>query len=210
MLVREAKYQQASTHIADLSLALGQREPNNAQLYYQCAQCFGRLSGGNLSFLNVTTQLAEHAVQLQPACSDYMAEVAFQQALRGDHASAIKTYTKAASSNDASASAVLGLIRCLIATGKLENAAQQIVFPNEIQNPQQRNAELLLLNAMLIWRREKNQALSLEKLDQASEAHKHDIATQPSGTEFYVKLNPPLMQTFREYLHCRMEPPSLA
>lgn len=209
LLVKEARFSQAAMSINDLLTALMQREPKNGALFHQCAQCFSRLSGGNLQFLGVTMQLAEHAAQLQPTSADFLSEVAFQHSLRGDYKLAIQTYNKAATSADGGTTALLGLIRCLILSGKLAEASQQIEFPNEIQNPQQRNAELLLLNAMLIWRRDKNQTMSLEKLDQAAEAHKHDIASQPTGVELYIKLNPPLMLDIsKEYIqHCRTEPP---
>ncbi|CUG87791.1 Hypothetical protein, putative [Bodo saltans] len=209
LLVKEARYSQAAMAISDLLQALVQREPRNAALFHHCAQCFSRLSGNNAQFLSVTMQLAEHAVQLQPGSADYIAEVAFHHTLRGDYKAAIVGYNKAATSTDGGTTALLGLIRCLILSGKLAEATQQIEFPNEIQNPQQRNAELLLLNAMLAWRKDKNQTLSIEKLDQAAEAHRHDIASQPTGADLYVKLNPPLMlEIAKEYIqHCRTEPP---
>jgi tetratricopeptide repeat protein 21B len=209
LLVKEARYPQAATSVGDLLTALHQREPRNPQLFHHCAQCFSRLSGGNLQFLGMASQLAEHASNLQPSNADYIAEVAFQQLLKGDFKMATQTYKRAATSGEGGTTALLGLIRCLIASGKYVEAAQQIEFPNEIQNPHQRNAELLLLNAMLLWRKEKNQQLSLEKLDQAAEAHKVDVAAHPTGMDLYIKLNPPLMLDIaREYIqHCRTEPP---
>lgn len=209
LLVKEAKYSQAAMSISDLLSSLMQREPRNAALFHQSAQCLSRLSGGNAQFLGVTMQLAEHAAHLMPQNPEYVSEVAFHHSLRGDFKQAIQSYNKAAASADGSTTALLGLIRCLILSGKYAEASQQIEFPNEMQNPQQRNAELLLLNAMLLWRRDKNQALSLEKLDQAVEAHRHDIASQPTGVELYIKLNPPLvLDIAKEYIqHCRTEPP---
>ena len=209
LLVKDARHGPAATQIHDLLAALAQREPRNAFLYFQCSQCFARLSGSNLQFLGLTIQLAEQALALAPNNAEFQSEVAFQTLLRGDLKNAILLYKKATNNSDGIMTPTLGLIRCLILSNKLPEAAQQIEFPNEIQSSQQRNAELLLLNAMLIWKKDKNQAASIEKLDQAAEAHKHDLVSLTTSAELYIKLNPPLMlEIAREYVqHCRTEPP---
>lgn len=209
LLVKDARHGPAATQIHDLLAALGQREPRNAFLYFQCSQCFARLGSTNLQFLGLTIQLAEKALALSPASAECQSEVAFQTLLRGDLRNATLLYKKATNNSDGIMAPTLGLIRCLIMGNKLPEAAQQIEFPNEIQSAQQRNAELLLLNAMLVWKKDKNQAGSVEKLDQAAEAHKHDLLSLTTSAELYIKLNPPLMlEIAREYVqHCRTEPP---
>ncbi|KAH9601843.1 hypothetical protein LSM04_008529 [Trypanosoma melophagium] len=209
LLVKDARYESAAAQLPRLLEAVQEKEPKNAQLLFEYAQCFSRLGGSHLPLLSVTMQFAEAAHRMSPHKGDYLAEVGYQQMLRGDYKAATATFKKASSTPDSSISALLGLVRCLILTGNLDEAAHQIEFPNEIQAPNQRNAELSLLNAMLQWRRQKNQPKTLLFLDQAAEAIKHDVGAHLNGMELYIKLNPPLMLDIaKEYMqHCRTEPP---
>lgn len=209
LLVKEARHVPAATNIGDLLKALDARENRNAHLFFTCSQCFARLCGGNLQILALTKKLVDLALQLQPNNADYLSEAAFQQLLCGELKSAHATYKKASTVGDGSVVPLMGLIKCTILAGKLEDAQQQVDFLTEIQTPQTRNPELLFLTAMLRWRKDRNQAGSLEKLDQAVEAHRQEIATQPTGMDLYIKLNPPMMlEIAREFLqHCRTEPP---
>eukprot|EP00758_Cryptobia_borreli_P001785 Tbor_TRINITY_DN2533_c0_g1::TRINITY_DN2533_c0_g1_i1::g.560::m.560/K19673/TTC21B, IFT139; tetratricopeptide repeat protein 21B len=208
-LVKEARHSEAAESLKCLHVALNQREPKNAYIFHKCAQCFARLSAGSLEILNVTSKLADHAVELQPNNSEYLSDVAYQFALKGDYRAAQVIYKEASGLGDGNPSPLLGLVKCAIIAGKLEDAAGQVDFLTGIQSPQNRIAELMYLHALILWRLNKNQTASLEKLDQAVEAHKQEIASQPTGAELYVKLNPPLViEIAREYMqHCRTEPP---
>eukprot|EP00742_Colponemidia_sp_Colp-10_P012591 GILJ01014162.1.p1 GENE.GILJ01014162.1~~GILJ01014162.1.p1 ORF type:complete len:1286 (+),score=269.23 GILJ01014162.1:27-3860(+) len=210
ILVKEAKYTVAAQHISTLREALMMREPRNGQLFHTCAQCFARLSGGSAAILTVTAQLAEHAVQMRPNSAEYQATVASLLLLNGDVKSAHAVFKKATAASEDSITPMLGLIKCTIIAGKFKEASEQINFLQEIQSNGPRNAELLYLHAMVLWGGpERSQEKSIEKLDQAVEAHKADIALQPAGAELYVKLNPPLIiDIAREYMQqCRTEPP---
>ncbi|KAH8604155.1 putative Tetratricopeptide repeat [Trypanosoma vivax] len=209
LLVKDARYEAAAAQLPHLLEALLEKEPKNASLFFEYAQCFSRLGGGYLPLLGVTIQFAEAAHRMVPQKGDYLAEVGYQQLLRGEYKTALATFKKASSAPDSSVVPILGLIRGLIFTGSLDEAAQQIEFPNEIQSPNQRNPELAALNAILHWRRKRNQAISLHHLDQATDAIRQAVAANPSGMELYVSLNPPLMlEVAKEYMHhCRAEPP---
>ena len=210
ILVKEAKYTLAAERIDSLRAALMVREPRNAQLFHTCAQCFARLSGGSAAILTATAQIAEHAVQLRPNHAEYQSNVASLLLLNGDVKSAHAVYKKATAVGDDSISPMLGLIKCTIIAGRYKEAEEQISFLNEISANGPKNAELLYLHAMVLWGgSQRSQEKSIEKLDQAVEAHKNDIANQPTGAELFVRLNPPLViDIAREYMqHCRTEPP---
>lgn len=207
-IVKEGRHSAAATVVSDLFAALRTREPRNVTLYLTCAQSFSRLTNSSV-LLAATTPLAEYALQLAPNSSDAIAEVAHHQLVRGDVKSALASYKRASTAGDANMSSLLGLIRCYIITGNLNEAAQNIEFVNEIQTGQVRNVELLYLAALIKWRRNKSQSQSLEKLDQAVEAYRQEIAQQQLGVEMYGRLNPSLIiDIAREYTqHCRTEPP---
>ncbi|EAN95023.1 hypothetical protein C3747_124g61 [Trypanosoma cruzi] len=209
LLVKDARYEDAAAQLPRLFEAVKEKEPKNAALFFEYARCFSRLSGNYLPLLGVTTQFAEVAHRMASQRGDYFAELGYQQTLRGEYKAAIATFKKASATPDSSITPLLGLIRCLILTGDLDEAAKQIEFPNEIQAPNQRNAELSLLNAILQWRRHKNHAKTLVFLDQAAEAIRQDVGTYQTGMELYIRLNPPLMLDIaKEYMqHCRTEPP---
>ncbi|EAN89427.1 hypothetical protein, conserved, partial [Trypanosoma cruzi] len=209
LLVKDARYEDAAAQLPRLFEAVKEKEPKNAALFFEYARCFSRLSGNYLPLLGVTTQFAEVAHRMASQRGDYFAELGYQQTFRGEYKAAIATFKKASSTPDSSITPLLGLIRCLILTGDLDEAAKQIEFPNEIQAPNQRNAELSLLNAILQWRRHKNHAKTIVFLDQAAEAIRQDVGTYQTGMELYIRLNPPLMLDIaKEYMqHCRTEPP---
>jgi tetratricopeptide repeat protein 21B len=208
LLVRESRVSTASRNIADLIKALQHKEPRNASLYVACAQCFSRLAGGSLPILTLTTTLAEAASQIQPNNGDITTEVAQQSMMRGDHRTAADLFRKLSASGDTSVLPVLGLVKCMIVGNQLDEAKEKIEFLTEIQSSSTKNAELLFLTAMVLWRRERDQKGSLEKLDQAVAAHQADFQAQASGMELYVKLNAHMMlEMAKEYVqHCRTEP----
>lgn len=102
--------------------------------------------------------------------------------------------------------------------GKWSEASKQIDFCNELQQPNQRNAELSFLNALIAWRYKHDETKCLSFLDQASDAMKSvmqgnvapSVLTNVSnaGLDCYVRLNMPLMLAIAtEYMqHCRNEP----
>nr|CCC92868.1 predicted tetratricopeptide repeat protein [Trypanosoma congolense IL3000] len=209
LLVKDARYEAAAAQLPSLLEALQEKEPKNATLFFEYAQCFARLGGAYPPLLDVTILFAEAAHRMAPQNSEYLSEVGYQQLLRGDYKTALATFKKASSAANSSVAPLLGLIRCLICTGSLDEAAKQIEFPNEIQEPNQRNPELSALNAILNWRRERNQVKALHFLDQTAEAIRQEVAPCSSGMELYIKLNPPLvLEVAKEYMqHCRTEPP---
>lgn len=208
-LVKDARFGAAASYLNTLVEAMRTREPRNAPLYYQLAQAFSRLSRDHLPLLGLTTQLAEQACSLDSRNGEYLCEVGYQQLYRGDHKQAITTFKKASTLTD-SMSPLLGTIIAHIKLGKLDDASSQVAFCNELQAVNQRNAELSMLNAVVLWRTKKDEAGSLLCLDQAAEAMRQSLARQSgNGLELYVTLNEPVMLTIaREYmLHCRNEPP---
>ncbi|EAN76789.1 hypothetical protein, conserved [Trypanosoma brucei brucei TREU927] len=209
LLVKDARYEAAAAQLPSLFEALQEKEPKNAALFFEYAQCFSRLSGSYPPLLGVTMQFAEAAHRMAPQRGEYLTEVGFQQLLRGEYKTALATFKKASASADSSVLPLLGLIRCLIFTGNLDDAAKQIEFPNEIQASNQRNPELSALNAILQWRRHRNESKALHFLDQTAEAIRQEVGSGSSGLELYIKLNPPLMlEVAKEYMHhCRTEPP---
>lgn len=211
-LVKDSHYAVASARLKALYEATEMREPRNASLLFSFARAFSRLSGENVELLTSTSKFAEQACILDPKNGDYVSEVGYQQMYRGDFEGAITTFKKA-SEMAGSLAPLIGTASCEISLGRLENAAKQLEYCNQLQPVKERNAELSLLNAKIAWRLYSNQKKALDFLDEAADAIRQDIST-PCGNslDFYVKLNVPIMIAIaKEYMvHGRSEPPDMA
>lgn len=211
VLVKDANYTLACTHLTNLYSAVEAKEPRNAPLVFSFARAFSRLSADNLPLLNATSKFAEQACILDPNNGDYVAEIGFQQMYRGEYKAAIITFKKA-SGHTGSLLPLIGTAHCEIFLGELENASKQIDYCNQLQPVSERNAHLSLLNAMIFWRLKKNQKSALAALDEAADSIRQEISA-PNGNDLdlYVKLNVPLMiAVAKEYMqHGRNEPPDM-
>lgn len=208
-VAKDTRYDAAAVRLRRLSDAVKAKEPRNGALFHQFSQVFSGLAGDRLDLLNITTQFSEVACSLDSRSGDFLCSMGYQQLYKGDLKTALATFRKAANFTD-SLSPLLGTVTCHLRQGELEEAKKQLDLCNELQPSNQRNAELCLLNAQVMWKQKKSESKVVVLLDQAAEAIRSETTTYAgSGMEVYIHINCPVsLAIVREYLlHCRSEPP---
>ena len=131
--VRECRPSVTDSNLNDLVKAIEAHEPRNAELCYRVARTVARLSGNNTTALQKTHALVEKAHKLEPTRSDYLTELGYQYGLLGDDETALKSFKEASQVDEGNVQALIGVIKCQVMMGKLDDAEQQLEFLNEIQ-----------------------------------------------------------------------------
>eukprot|EP00906_Rhabdomonas_costata_P037365 RCo052578 len=208
LLVRECRPSVVVSGITDLMKLIDQQEPKNPRLYYKIARAFARLSSGNPHVIQMTQSLVERAHKLEPGRSDYLTELGYQCTLLGEINTALSSFKKASQVDEGNVAALIGVIRCQLAMGKLDDAEQQLEFLLEIQASMGKSPELLFLTGVLKWRKHNNRDALIEKLDEAVSILSEQTKDLVPSLNYYAEFNPQfLLEIIREYLqHCPTEP----
>eukprot|EP00668_Euglena_longa_P004314 GGOE01005062.1.p1 GENE.GGOE01005062.1~~GGOE01005062.1.p1 ORF type:complete len:1337 (-),score=400.50 GGOE01005062.1:270-3734(-) len=208
LLVRECRPSVADSNLNDLLKAIDKLEPKNPKLYYKIARSLARLSGSNTVALQKTQALVDKAHKMEPKRSDFLTELGYQYGLLRDYDNAFASFKKASQVDEGNVQALIGVIRCQIMMGKLDEAEQQLDFLNEIQASMGKNAELLFLGALLTWRKKGDRDDSVRMLDNTVQQLIESTKEMVPGFEYYAVFNPQfLFEVIREYLqHCPSEP----
>ncbi|PRP77845.1 tetratricopeptide repeat protein 21B-like [Planoprotostelium fungivorum] len=210
-LCQESKVSTAANKIETLIQALDRYEPKNAGVYLNCAKPFSRLAGRNAQILQQTLTLADRARSLQSDGSAYHTEYGHQQLLLGNIKEALMSYRHAINLQAESEAAFIGSIKCQILENQLEEAQKQFQFMAELQSSyedEQKSSELIFLNALLVWRVERDQDRAVQLLGESLELHFRSLTDLPLSFEYFNKFNPDfLVEVAKEYLQfCIMEP----
>eukprot|EP00670_Eutreptiella_braarudii_P008758 CAMPEP_0174315836 /NCGR_PEP_ID=MMETSP0810-20121108/6540_1 /TAXON_ID=73025 ORGANISM="Eutreptiella gymnastica-like, Strain CCMP1594" /NCGR_SAMPLE_ID=MMETSP0810 /ASSEMBLY_ACC=CAM_ASM_000659 /LENGTH=1295 /DNA_ID=CAMNT_0015425331 /DNA_START=10 /DNA_END=3898 /DNA_ORIENTATION=- len=206
--VRECRPSVTDSNLNDLVKAIEAHEPRNAELCYRVARTVARLSGNNTTALQKTHALVEKAHKLEPTRSDYLTELGYQYGLLGDDETALKSFKEASQVDEGNVQALIGVIKCQVMMGKLDDAEQQLEFLNEIQASMGKSTELLYLGALLSWRQKGNREDSVKALDATVQQLVEQTKEMVPSFGFYATFNPQfLLEIIREYLqHCPTEP----
>ncbi|XP_038607045.1 tetratricopeptide repeat protein 21B [Tachyglossus aculeatus] len=209
-LCREGNIQEATGKLGDLLGALNAVEPRNAQLYYKIALAFSRTCGRNQVILQQTQTLIERAFDLAPQNSEIATELGYQMILQGKVKEALKWYETAMTLDETSVSALIGIIRCQLLEGQLQDADQQLEFLNEIQPSIGKCEVLSYLHAVLAMKKHKRQEEVISLLNDVLDTHFSNLQGVPLSVQYFEKLNPDfLLEVIREYLHfCPTQPAS--
>lgn len=97
----------------------------------------------------MTTQFAEKAASIDSTSSVAMAEVGYQNLLRGRVKEAQRYYKSATKLDESSIQALSGIISCQLLDKQFDIAKEQLDFLKEIQGGQVNKAEILYMNAVL-------------------------------------------------------------
>uniref|UniRef100_A0A6I8NVL7 Tetratricopeptide repeat domain 21B n=1 Tax=Ornithorhynchus anatinus TaxID=9258 RepID=A0A6I8NVL7_ORNAN len=196
--------------LGDLLGALNAVEPRNAQLYYKIAVAFSRTCGRNQVILQQTQTLIERAFDLAPQNSEIATELGYQMILQGKVKEALKWYETAMTLDETSVSALIGIIRCQLLEGQLQDADQQLEFLNEIQPSIGKCEVLSYLHAVLAMKKHKRQEEVISLLNDVLDTHFSNLQGVPLSVQYFEKLNPDfLLEIIREYLHfCPTQPAS--
>eukprot|EP01012_Entosiphon_sulcatum_P028886 TRINITY_DN3505_c0_g1_i1.p1 TRINITY_DN3505_c0_g1~~TRINITY_DN3505_c0_g1_i1.p1 ORF type:complete len:1334 (+),score=365.73 TRINITY_DN3505_c0_g1_i1:81-4082(+) len=208
LLVRECRPAVAASNITELIKAVELQEPKNPKLCHTIARTIARLAGSTPQVVKLTSGLAELAHKLDPSRGEYLTELGYQLSLLGDYAQALTWYKKASSVDEGNVQALIGLSKCHLMMGKLEDAEQQLEFLHEVQASVGRNPEITFLGGLLLWRKTNDQRGSLERYDQAVQQLIELTKDLSTGFEYYATFNPHLLlEIIKEYLqHCPTEP----
>eukprot|EP00760_Papus_ankaliazontas_P014107 PhM_4_TR15957/c0_g1_i1/m.102859/K19673/TTC21B, IFT139; tetratricopeptide repeat protein 21B len=189
-LVRESKFTTAASMLTELVAALEANEPTNATLFLVYSQAFARLSSNNLQILTITTSMLDRALKIAPHNAAVLTEFGYQNVLRSDYKTAQSYFTKGSQSDEGATGPLMGSVRCSIMTGRLDEAERQLEFLNEIQSPLGRSAELLLLTAMLTWRKYNDSQKAVAYLVEAMEAMEATMQSLTPGLDMYITCSP--------------------
>uniref|UniRef100_A0A667H581 Tetratricopeptide repeat protein 21B n=1 Tax=Lynx canadensis TaxID=61383 RepID=A0A667H581_LYNCA len=132
-LCREGDIEKAATKLENLENALDATEPQNAQLFYKITVAFSRTCGRSQLILRKVQTLLQRALALNPEQSEFATELGYQMILQGDMKEALKWYNTAMKLDETSVPALIGVIRCQLIEGQLQDADQQLEFLSEIQ-----------------------------------------------------------------------------
>uniref|UniRef100_A0A4X2M3E6 Tetratricopeptide repeat protein 21B n=1 Tax=Vombatus ursinus TaxID=29139 RepID=A0A4X2M3E6_VOMUR len=209
-LCREGNIQEATNKLGDLISTLDAVEPRNAQLFYNMALAFSRICGRNQLILQKTQMLVERAFGLTPQDAEFATELGYQMILQGKVKEALRWYKTAMTLDETSVSSLIGIIRCQLIEGHLQDADHQLEFLNEIQQSIGKSAELTYLHAVLAMKKHKRQEEVINLLNDVLDTHFANLQTLPLGVQYFEKLNPDfLLEIITEYLNfCPAQPAS--
>uniref|UniRef100_A0A667GHI1 Tetratricopeptide repeat protein 21B n=1 Tax=Lynx canadensis TaxID=61383 RepID=A0A667GHI1_LYNCA len=210
-LCREGDIEKAATKLENLENALDATEPQNAQLFYKITVAFSRTCGRSQLILRKVQTLLQRALALNPEQSEFATELGYQMILQGDMKEALKWYNTAMKLDETSVPALIGVIRCQLIEGQLQDADQQLEFLSEIQQSIGKSAELIYLHAILAMKKNKRQEEVINMLNDVLDTHFSHLEDLPLGIQYFENLNPDfLLEIITEYLNfCPMQPASL-
>ncbi|XP_046939608.1 tetratricopeptide repeat protein 21B isoform X2 [Lynx rufus] len=180
-------------------------------LYYLCREGDIEKCGRSQLILRKVQTLLQRALALNPEQSEFATELGYQMILQGDMKEALKWYNTAMKLDETSVPALIGVIRCQLIEGQLQDADQQLEFLSEIQQSIGKSAELIYLHAILAMKKNKRQEEVINMLNDVLDTHFSHLEDLPLGIQYFENLNPDfLLEIITEYLNfCPMQPASL-
>uniref|UniRef100_A0A8C9WIP1 Tetratricopeptide repeat domain 21B n=1 Tax=Scleropages formosus TaxID=113540 RepID=A0A8C9WIP1_SCLFO len=209
-LCREGDISESINHLTNLVSNLEVHEPDTPELFYRMSLAFTRVCGRNEKILQQTHTMVDRAFSRSSGDSELATELGFQFVLQGRIKEAIKWYKTAMTLDETSISALIGIIRCQLIEGHLEDAEQQLEFLTEIQQSIGKSGELLYLRAVLAAKKNKSVEEVSALLNDAVDTHFSGLHGLPLGLQYFEKLNPDfLLEIVKEYLAlCPTKPPA--
>uniref|UniRef100_A0A8C5LIB4 Tetratricopeptide repeat protein 21B n=1 Tax=Jaculus jaculus TaxID=51337 RepID=A0A8C5LIB4_JACJA len=207
-LCREGDIEKATVTLEKLGNALDVTEPQNAQLFHRITVAFSRTCGRSQVILQKIQTFLEKAFSLSPQLPEIATELGYQMIFQGKAKEAWNWYKTAMALNETNISAVIGLIRCQLMEGQLQDADQQLEFFSEFQQSMGRSAELMYLQAVLAMKKNRQQEEIINLLNDIVDTHFSHLEDLPLGIEYFEKLNPDfLLEVITEYLNiCPIQP----
>jgi len=200
-MVREGNNKGATKTLQDVYAALNRFEPKNAQLYYKLARPFARLAGGDVGVLTVTGMMSERAMQMKPDHAPYVVEAGYNRLFLEEWPAAAEKFDLAMQLDELSLDANCGSLEVAIQSGKLEEAAGQVMFLEEMFNSHSslglgkkggdsmgEPPMLLYLKGLLAWKQADAQD-GLAMLERSITGTFELASQHPLSLEMYVALS---------------------
>uniref|UniRef100_A0A671Q2G6 Tetratricopeptide repeat protein 21B-like n=1 Tax=Sinocyclocheilus anshuiensis TaxID=1608454 RepID=A0A671Q2G6_9TELE len=151
--------------------------------------------------LQHTHRMMERAFAQASSDSELATEMGYQLVLLGRVKEAMKWYKTAMTLDESSVSALIGIIRCQLMEGHIEDAEQQLEFLTEIQQSIGKSGELLYLRALLAVKKCRPPDEATNLLNDTVDTHFSALQGLPLSVEYFEKLNPDfLLEIAKEYL----------
>ncbi|XP_054846941.1 tetratricopeptide repeat protein 21A [Eublepharis macularius] len=199
----------ALQQLKELISALELKEPQRSELHLKKILVVSRLSGKNQEILKEVYAFIKNSCR-RLTCTDarFANELGYQLILQGKWKDALEWYNKAAEIEENTIESLTGVVWCSVLGGKLEEAAEQLVFLKEVQQSTGKSAVLVYLQAVIASRQRKNEQAANALLNEAVELHFSTLHGLPLSIEYYEKLNPMfLIEIVKEYLvFCPKQP----
>lgn len=186
-------------------------EPKNTDLLLEISKLFSRISGSNLQIIKMTIGLIQKCRKINPIEVEFAIEMAYQYIMIKDFQQAFALFQESASLDESRTEPLIGMIRCRIYQGMIDDAEKQIEFINEIHPTGERTPEIAFLEGLLNARKSFNlppkEATemkiqnSIKLIDEALKLHIQITKSLIPGFEFYIRLDPYfLLSLAEEYL----------
>ena len=211
MLAREGNVEQFVQKFSEFISLIDQVEPKNIELMLETSKLFARISGSNIEIIKMTMNLLQKCRKLNPLDVDFALEMANQLLMVKDHSQAFNLFQEAASLDESRTESLVGMIKCRIQQGMIDDAEKQIEFINEINSSGDRTPDIAFLEGLLNARKtfnlppkeamEMKVQTSVKFIDEALKLHIQITKSLIPGFEFYIRLDPYfLLSLAEEYL----------
>ncbi|KAM7315036.1 tetratricopeptide repeat protein 21B isoform X2 [Ixodes scapularis] len=188
LVCKNGDYKEGSDRLSELLINLEKVEPKNGGLYHKIAQLLSRTCSRQDTILQHTYMIAEKACSLEPSNADYMSELGYQRILQGKLKDAAKHYRAALKMDEASITALTGIIWCQLLEGQYDVASQQLELLKEIHKTSSMTPELLYLCALSVHKGKPEELQ--QHLSQCVDAHFAKLEGLSLGSEYLLLLNP--------------------
>jgi len=200
-ICRKGVYEDACLQLRKFYTELEKAEPKNSQIFLLNAQLFSRICGRDALILEVTSMFAEKAASIDSTSSVNMAEVGYQNLLRGRVKEAQRYYKTATKLDESSIQALSGIISCQLHDKQYDIAKEQLDFLKEIQGGTVNKAEILYMSAILGRFTSVSSEDVLSNLNEAVDSHFRAVRGLTFGPEYLTVMNPDFVVLLvKEYL----------
>ena len=211
LLAREGNLETFLQKFGEFLTLIDQLEPKNTELMMEISRLFSRISGSNPAIIKSTIGIIHKCRKINPLEVDFAIEMANQYIMVKDFSQAFNLFQEAASLDESKSEALVGMIKCRIKQGMIDDAEKQIEFINEIHPSGDRTPDIAFLEGLLNARKTFNlppkEAMemrvqnSVKFIDEALKLHIQLTKSLIPGFEFYIRLDPYfLLSLAEEYL----------
>ena len=200
-ICRKGVYEDAYLQLRKFFTELERAEPKNSHIFLINAQLFSRICGRDEKILEVSSMFAEKAASIDSTSSVNMAEVGYQNLLKGKVKEAQRYYKSATKLDESSILALSGIISCQLLDKQYDIAKEQLDFLKEIQGGTVNKAEILYMSAVLGRLTQASSEDVMVSLNEAVESHFRAVRSLTFGPDYLTLINPDFVVLLvKEYL----------
>ncbi|XP_026858776.2 tetratricopeptide repeat protein 21B [Electrophorus electricus] len=161
-------------------------EPSTPSLHVELTMPISRVCGHNKHIVQMLTLFVQRAVSRAPGDAALVSELGYFFTLQYRYKEALRWYTKALNMDPGSRPALVGIIRCQLVNGQLEEAEQQLEFFHEVIGY---SAQMTLLQAMVAQKKGVDHDKVAGLLKKAVDFHLQTLQGLPHGVDYLQRLD---------------------